>query len=70
MVATTDADGRPWASVLAGRPGFLQALDKRTLRVTARPIYGDPLNKALVEGADIGALGMESHTRRRNRPAG
>ena len=70
MVGSVDAEGRPWASVLAGQPGFLQAVDPRTLRVTARPNYGDPLNKALAEGADIGALGLESHPRRRNRVNG
>jgi ferredoxin-NADP reductase/MOSC domain-containing protein YiiM/predicted pyridoxine 5'-phosphate oxidase superfamily flavin-nucleotide-binding protein len=70
MVGTVDAAGRPWASVLAGAPGFLEPQDSHTLRVIARPIYGDPLNKALVEGADIGALGLEFHTRRRNRVNG
>ena len=35
--------------------------------MTARPIYGDPLSEALVAGADIGALGLEFPSRRRNR---
>ncbi|MFQ5973781.1 MAG: MOSC domain-containing protein, partial [Alphaproteobacteria bacterium] len=70
IVGTLDATGRPWVSVLAGPPGFVQATDPRTLEVKARPIYGDPLGDALVEGADIGALGLEFHTRRRNRVNG
>ena len=70
IIGTADAAGRPWASVLAGQPGFLHAIDAHTLRVMARPIYGDPLNKALVDGADIGALGLEFSTRRRNRVNG
>jgi len=70
IVSTVDATGRPWASVLAGRPGFLHAVDSCTLRVMARPIFGDPLSKTLVEGADIGALGLEFQTRRRNRVNG
>lgn len=70
VVGTVDATGRPRASVLAGRPGFFHAVDSRTLRVTARPIYGDPLSKALVDGADIGGLGLEFQTRRRNRVNG
>ena len=70
MVGTVDACGRPWASVLAGRPGFVRAIDPRTLQVTARPIYGDPLGKALLDGADIGVLGLEFETRRRNRANG
>ncbi|MDJ0611872.1 MAG: MOSC domain-containing protein [Kiloniellales bacterium] len=67
IVGTLDAAGRPWASVLAGEPGFLRPTEARRLQVTARPIYGDPLNESLVEGADIGALGLEFPTRRRNR---
>ena len=70
LVGTADEAGRPWASVLIGQPGFLQAIGPHTLRVKGRPIYGDPLNKALIEGADIGALGLEFHTRRRNRVNG
>ena len=57
MVGSVDAAGRPWASVLAGPPGFLRARDPQTLEVMARPIYGDPLNAALMEGADIGGEG-------------
>ncbi len=67
LVGTVDNCGRPWASILAGRPGFVRAINSRKLEVSARPIYGDPLNKALVDGADIGALGLQFATRRRNR---
>ena len=70
LVGTTDEAGRPWASVLVGQSGFIQATDSHTLRVKGRPSYGDPLNKALVAGADIGALGLEFPTRRRNRVNG
>ncbi len=70
IVGTVDACGQPWASVLAGKPGFVRAIDPRTLEVTARPIYGDPLAKALVDGADIGVLGLEFDSRRRNRANG
>ena len=70
MVGTVDACGRPWASVLAGKPGFVRATDPRTLTVKARPIYGDPLDKALVDGANIGVLGLDFETRRRNRANG
>ena len=70
FVGTADDAGRPWASVLVGQPGFLQAIDVSTLSVQARPIYGDPLNSALVVGADIGGLGIEFHTRNRIRVNG
>lgn len=32
-IGTADADGRPWASVLVGRPGFVTSPDSRTVRV-------------------------------------
>jgi ferredoxin-NADP reductase/MOSC domain-containing protein YiiM/predicted pyridoxine 5'-phosphate oxidase superfamily flavin-nucleotide-binding protein len=70
IVGTLDPIGRPWASVLAGAPGFVQAAGDRTLQVAARPIYGDPLGEALVDGAEIGALGLEFQNRRRNRVNG
>lgn len=70
IVSTADTTGRPWASVLAGHLGFVDAVNKQTLRVGARPTYGDPLNKSLVDGADIGSLGLAFDTRRRIRVNG
>ncbi|MCH6578554.1 MAG: flavin-nucleotide-binding protein, partial [Proteobacteria bacterium] len=70
IVGTIDSTCRPWASVLAGEPGFVRAAGPRALQVTARPIYGDPLGESLVDGADIGALGLEFQSRRRNRVNG
>ena len=70
IVGTIDSTCRPWASALAGEPGFVQAAGSRILHVAARPIYGDPLGEALVDGADIGALGLEFQSRRRNRVNG
>ncbi len=69
-VGTIDSTGRPWASILAGEPGFVRATGSGTLQVEARPIYGDPLGESLVDGMDIGALGIEFQTRRRNRVNG
>ncbi len=70
MVGTIDPVGRPWASALTGEPGFVRAAGSRALNVTARLIYGDPLGESLVDGADIGALGLEFQSRRRNRVNG
>lgn len=67
FVGSSDARGRPWASVLIGRPGFLASPDPKRLDVHALPLAGDPLNLNLREGATVGALGLEFHTRRRNR---
>ena len=70
LAGTVDADGNPWASVLAGRPGFVSSPDDRMLRIAAAPLFGDPLGETLAVGADIGLLGIEPHTRRRNRANG
>jgi uncharacterized protein len=67
FVGSLDAQRRPWASVLAGRPGFVDTPDERTLRIAATPAPGDPLGQALRPGAPLGLLGLEPHTRRRNR---
>jgi predicted pyridoxine 5'-phosphate oxidase superfamily flavin-nucleotide-binding protein len=70
IVGTVDTAGNPWASILVGTPGFLSTPDERTLQVAAQPLFGDPLATNLAEGIDIGFLGIELPTRRRNRMNG
>ena len=70
LVGSVDAAGRPWASVLVGRPGFMQAPDAGQLDIRALPIPGDPLAEGLQPGAPLGFLGIELDTRRRNRMNG
>ncbi|MDP3796772.1 MAG: pyridoxamine 5'-phosphate oxidase family protein [Polaromonas sp.] len=70
IAGTADASGQPWASVLAAPPGFIHSPDPRRLVLQAQPLPGDPLQDTLAEGAAIGLLGMEPHTRRRNRMNG
>jgi predicted pyridoxine 5'-phosphate oxidase superfamily flavin-nucleotide-binding protein len=70
LVGTVDSDGNPWASILVGEPGFISAPSDRTLHIAAHPLYGDPLAGTLNVGSDIGFLGIELHTRRRNRVNG
>ncbi|AUX36254.1 MULTISPECIES: pyridoxamine 5'-phosphate oxidase family protein [Sorangium] len=70
LVGSLDAQGRPWASLLVGRPGFIASPDPRTLAVNARPLPGDPLAAHLVAGAPVGLLGIQLETRRRNRMNG
>ncbi|WP_414444593.1 pyridoxamine 5'-phosphate oxidase family protein [Burkholderia sp. 22PA0106] len=67
FVGSVDAQGRPWASILLGHTGFLDAVDAHTVAVQARPLHGDPLADNLRLGAEIAMLGVQLHTRRRNR---
>jgi ferredoxin-NADP reductase/predicted pyridoxine 5'-phosphate oxidase superfamily flavin-nucleotide-binding protein len=70
VAAARDARGRPWATLLAGAPGFVQSPDDRTLEIGAQPAAGDALVGAFRAGADVGLLGIELETRRRNRVNG
>ena len=67
LLGSVDADGQPHASLLAGPPGFTHSPDARTLAIEALPHAVDPLAQALGIGASLGVLGIEPHTRRRNR---
>lgn len=70
IAGTVDESGQPWASILAGSPGFVSAPDGQNLHIAARPLAGDPLARTLANNIDIGFLGIELHTRRRNRVNG
>ena len=70
LLGSVDEQGRPWASLLAGRPGFVSTPDARTVAFATSPLFGDPLNDTLKSGADVGLLGIELATRRRNRLTG
>ncbi len=70
VVGSVDADDLPWASILAGAPGFAHSPDPQRLVIAARPVPGDPLDDALTLGAKLGILGIELPTRRRNRMNG
>ena len=70
LLGVLDGDGQPWATMLHGAAGFVSSPDPRTLRVAARPSASDPTAPWLVTGAAVGLLGLEPHTRRRNRANG
>lgn len=70
LLGAIDAQGQPWATMLAGTPGFIHTPDARTLQAAAMPASGDPVAPLLTEGAPVGLLGLEPHTRRRNRMNG
>ena len=71
IVGSLDAQRRPWASILVGRPGFVSSPDPRTLRIDARAGYGDPLGANIARRRAASACSASSsRTRRRNRMNG
>jgi len=70
FIGSVDAEGQPWASILLGEPGFVTPTDDSTVSVLARALHGDPLADNLLPGAEIAMLGVQLHTRRRNRIVG
>lgn len=70
VVGAVDGRGDPWAGALEGEPGFALSPDPVTLRVAAMPDADDPLADGLGPDRPLGLLGIELHTRRRNRMNG
>lgn len=70
FLGARDAEGRPWAGIVTGPPGFVCTPDARTLTVAAVPAADDPFAAALAAATPIGVLGLEFATRRRNRANG
>lgn len=70
VLASRDAAGRVWASIVYGAPSFLRAPSAGLLEIDAAPVVGDPLAENLTVGAPIGALAIDLATRRRMRVNG
>lgn len=67
VLAAVDPEGQPAVSLLVGAPGFARSPHEKLLRLDAWPAAGDPLDGLLAAGAPVGLLGIQAHTRRRNR---
>ncbi len=70
FVASIDAEGGVWASVVAGPPGFMVAVDEGTIRIGTTPTMSDPLQDNLRVNSDVGLLIIEFAKRRRMRVNG
>jgi uncharacterized protein len=70
FVGAVDSAGWPLATLLTGPPGFVQSPDPVSLQIAALPEAGDPAAEALAPDRDIGILGIDFSTRRRNRANG
>lgn len=70
VAAARDGQGRPWATLLTGPPGFAHSSEPGRLAIGDGPVRGDALEGQLVPGSELGLLGIELATRRRNRVNG
>ncbi|MFY3382721.1 pyridoxamine 5'-phosphate oxidase family protein [Paracidovorax sp. MALMAid1276] len=76
LLGALDAQGQPWATMVAGPPGFVHTPTARSMHIAVAPgasMAADPALAALLAhgaGAPVGVLGLEPHTRRRNRMNG
>ena len=70
VLGSVDGSGDAWATLRADAPGFMTSPDPRTLHVALAPEPADPADAGLKDGAAVGLLGIEMHTRRRNRMNG
>jgi predicted pyridoxine 5'-phosphate oxidase superfamily flavin-nucleotide-binding protein len=70
LVATTDNEGQPHASVLWGDAGFAWSPHPELLCIGASAQVDDPISPWLRPRAKVGLLGLEWPTRRRNRMNG
>lgn len=67
IAASVDQHNRVWASLLIGKPGFLEVLDSHTIQVHCLPISSDPLFQNLLVHPQIGILVIDLENRRRLR---
>lgn len=70
VLGSVDAEGAVWATLRAGKPGFLNSPDPRRLDLSLAREPADPADAGLSHGSAIGLLGIDLATRRRNRMNG
>lgn len=66
IVASVDPQDHVWASLLTGAPGFVSAVDERSVQIATTPSR-DPLWQNLQHRPEIGVLVIDLSTRRRLR---
>ncbi|MES2490820.1 MAG: pyridoxamine 5'-phosphate oxidase family protein [Pseudomonadota bacterium] len=67
VLGAVDKEGRPWATLRAGQPGFLNSPDTKTLHLSFPRDFSDPAESGMEAGDSIGLLGIDPRNRRRNR---
>jgi predicted pyridoxine 5'-phosphate oxidase superfamily flavin-nucleotide-binding protein len=67
VLGTRDAEGRLWASMRSGPPGFLRAVDERTLEIGGYGHPDDPLLSNLAAEEEMGLIAIDLAARQRVR---
>ncbi|MBX5041263.1 2Fe-2S iron-sulfur cluster binding domain-containing protein [Rhizobium lentis] len=70
VLGSVDQAGDAWATFVEGQPGFMSSPSPVILDILANRDPSDPASEGLANGLPIGLLGIEMHTRRRNRMNG
>ncbi|MDD0972490.1 pyridoxamine 5'-phosphate oxidase family protein [Pseudomonas fontis] len=70
ILGAVDRKGDVWATLRSGPPGFMLSPEPQTLNIHLQTEPDDPAQEGLNTGDAIGMLGIELHTRRRNRMNG
>ncbi|AWY38907.1 FAD-binding oxidoreductase [Pseudomonas putida] len=70
ILGAVDRQGDVWATIRTGQPGFMHSPEPERLHIQLEPQPNDPAQAGMQEGDAIGMLGIELHTRRRNRMNG
>lgn len=68
VLGSLDPEGRVWASILLGQPGFIRPIDSHTVEIDLpQAVLGsqDPLGPQLDDHPDVGMLLIELERRRR-----
>lgn len=67
VMAGSDLAGRTWVTLIEGPDGFLRSPSPQRLSLATAPEASDPLAGRLAAGGNVGVLGIDLATRRRNR---
>jgi ferredoxin-NADP reductase/predicted pyridoxine 5'-phosphate oxidase superfamily flavin-nucleotide-binding protein len=67
VLGSVDIEGNPWATLRAGQPGFILSPDPRRVLLELPRVPADPADVGMENGDGLALLGIELHTRRRNR---
>jgi ferredoxin-NADP reductase/predicted pyridoxine 5'-phosphate oxidase superfamily flavin-nucleotide-binding protein len=70
VLGAVDRDGEVWATLIAGKPGFIGSPTDKRLHFEFSPDAADPALDGFNSCNAVGALGIELHSRRRNRVNG